>query len=373
MANPKVFIFAPADATGDSHDKLERAGCELALGEASWRTPMGNSENEVAALAEGAEAMMGTSIRSSPISRRVMESAGDNLRIVAKCTVGVDDVDVAAATEMGILVCHAPTEANCYGVAEGTVTMILSLLKKVRERDEATRAGKWREASLQGTFVARRTSDDYPGITLGIIGLGRIGKRVCELFAPWRFRIIACDPYVDEEAFIRVGAERVDFETVLKESDVVSMHVVHTPETAHMKGKAEFAMMKPDAVFINTARGACVDEPAMAEAIGTEKIAGAAIDVFETEPLPDTSPLRKLGDKIMMSAHMVSSNSGSGIHPGYQWATHSVMMALNGEVPDNVYNKEVIDRWKERFGDRRALSTNAPLEEEFRSPAVPAR
>ena len=371
MSNPKVFIFAPADATGDSHEMLERAGCELALGKANWRTPQGNTEGEIADLATGAQALLGTSIRSSPISRKVMESAGDDLRIVAKCTVGVDDVDVQAATEMGILVTHAPTEANCYGVAEGTVTMILSMLKKVRERDDATKAGTWRDEALQGTFVARRTADGYGGITLGIIGLGRIGKRVCELFAPWRFRIIACDPYVEDEAFKLVGAERTDLETVLKQSDAVSLHVIHTPETENMLGAKAFAMMKPGAIFVNTSRGACVDEPEMAAAIESGEITGAAIDVFEVEPLPADSPLRELGDKVMLSAHMVSSNVGSGIHPGYQWATHSVLMALNGEVPDNVYNKEVIDRWRERFGDKRALPTNAPLEEEFRSPGVP--
>ena len=371
MPNSKVFIFAPAGATGDSHDKLERAGCELTLGDANWHSPMGNNEDEVADMARGAQALLGTSIRSSPITRRVMESAGENLRIVAKCTVGTDDVDVQAATEMGILVTHAPTEANCYGVAEGTVTMILALLKKVRERDEATKGGKWRDAALQGTFVARRSSDDYPGITLGIIGMGRIGKRVCELFAPWRFRIIGYDPYVDEEVFTRVGAEKTDLETVLKESDVVSLHVVHTPETDKMIGTKEFAMMKPDAIFVNTARGACVNEPEMAVAIKTEEIAGAAIDVFADEPLPADSPMRELGDKVMLSAHMVSSNARSGIHPGYQWATHSVLMALNGEVPDNVFNKEVIDRWRERFGEKRALLTNESLEEEFRSPGVP--
>ena len=121
--NPKVFVFAPADATGDSHDKLEKAGCELTLGEASWHTPQGNSEDEICRMGEGAAAMLGTSIRSSPISRKVM-AASDDLRIVAKCTVGVDDVDVDAATEMGILVCHAPTEAHCHGVAEGAGGMM---------------------------------------------------------------------------------------------------------------------------------------------------------------------------------------------------------------------------------------------------------
>jgi len=113
----KVFIFAPADETGEMHRKLEQAGCELTLGKAGWHTPKGDNEEEMAALARDADALTGTSIRSSPITRRIMESS-DRLRIVAKYTIGVDDVDVDAATELGILVCHGPTESNWGGVAE---------------------------------------------------------------------------------------------------------------------------------------------------------------------------------------------------------------------------------------------------------------
>src|SRR5512146_912430 len=116
----KVFIFAPIDETGESHGKLETAGCSLLLGEASWHTPKGNNEDQMCKMAEGAVALMGTSIRSSPITRRIMQSAGPGLRIVAKFTVGVDDVDVDAATDLGIMVTHAPTESNWGGVAEGT-------------------------------------------------------------------------------------------------------------------------------------------------------------------------------------------------------------------------------------------------------------
>lgn len=358
--NPKVFVFAPADATGDSHDKLEKAGCELTLGEASWHTPQGDSEDEVCRMGQGAAAMMGTSIRSSPISRKVME-ASDDLRIVAKCTVGVDDVDVDAATEMGILVCHAPTEANCHGVAEGAVAMMLALLKKVRERDDSMKAGDWRKPELQGMYLGRRETDGYQGLVLGIIGLGRIGSRVCELMAPWKMRIIACDPYVDKDKFVRYGAEQVDLETVCRESDILTMHVTHTRETRKMMGAELFALMKPDAVFINTSRGAVVQEDALADALADGTIAAAAIDVFDDEPLPHDSPLMKLGDKVLLSAHMVSSNVKSGgLHPGYQWATRSVITALNGEVPDNVFNKEVIPAWLERFGGKKLLFGNEP-------------
>src|SRR2546428_4651754 len=173
MSAATVFIFAPVDEARDSHKKLEAEGCELRLGKASWDTPQGNSEPELVRMAQGAHALMGTSIRNVPISRRIMESSPE-LRIVAKYTIGVDDVDVEAATEMGILVCHGPTESNWGGVAEGTITAMLTMLKKVRERDRHLKdGGTWRDQQLQGTYFGSR-ADGYAGITIALIGLGRI-------------------------------------------------------------------------------------------------------------------------------------------------------------------------------------------------------
>jgi phosphoglycerate dehydrogenase-like enzyme len=150
---------------------------------------------------------MGTSIRHTPVSRRVME-ASQRLRIVAKYTVGVDDIDVEAATELGIMVCHAPTEANCFGVAEQTMAFLLAVLKKVRERDADVRAGKWRSPEHATTFLGRRESDGYAGITIGLVGLGRIGTRVAQLLAPWRVRIVAYDPYIPPANFPLAGVSR---------------------------------------------------------------------------------------------------------------------------------------------------------------------
>src|SRR5437899_402659 len=242
MSAATVFIFAPVDEARDSHKTLEAEGCGRGLGKASWDTPQGNSEPELIRTAQGTHALMGTSIRNVPISRKIMESSTE-LRIVAKYTIGVDDVDVEAATDMGILVCHGPTESNWGGVAEGTITAMLTMLKKVRERDRHLKDG--------GT---------------------------------WR------DP--------------------------------------------------------------CGQEPALIEALLRGQLGGAALDVFEEEPLALDSQLRNLGDTVLLSPHMVSSNVGSGLGPGIQWATQSVLRALRGEVPDNVYNKEVIPRWERRFGGK---------------------
>lgn len=351
MGATKVFIFAPADATGESHKRLKEHGCELVLGKASWETPYGNNEAEMAAMADGCDALVGTSIRSSPITRKIMGSSS-RLRIVAKYTIGLDDVDVDAATELGVLVTHAPTESNWGGVAETTITAMLAMLKKVRERDRHLKqGGLWRDQRLEGIYVGAR-ADGYPGITIGLIGLGRIGSRVASLLRPWKVRMLACDPYVPDSKFSDHGVERVELATLLRESDVVTLHVVLTRETRHLISAQQLALMKPTAILINTSRGHCVDEAALVEALQKGRIGGAALDVCEEEPLALESPLRQLGDKVLLSPHMASANVGSGLKPGIRWATESVLSALRGEVPDNVYNKEVIERWESRFGGK---------------------
>jgi len=351
MTPARIFVFAPVAEAEETHQRLEEQGCELILGKASWDMPQGNSEAEMVRRAAGCDALMGTSIRNSPISKSVMESS-DRLRIVAKFTIGTDDVDVEAATDLGILVTHGPTESNWGGVAEGTIAAMLTMLKRVRERDRHLKErGAWRDQRLQGTYVGSR-ADGYPGITLGLIGLGRIGSRVATLLRPWKVRILATDPYVPDVKFTEHGVQRVDLVTLLRESDVVSLHVVLTRETRHLIDAQQLALMKPTAMLINTSRGPCVREGALIEALLKGQIAGAALDVFEEEPLALDSSLRNLGDKVLLSPHMVSSNVGSGLGPGIRWAAESVLHALRGEVPDNVYNKEVIPRWEKRFGGK---------------------
>jgi phosphoglycerate dehydrogenase-like enzyme len=257
-------------------------------------------------------------------------------------------------------VTHSPTESNWGAVAEGTVALMLCLLKRLRERDAHLKAGgHWRDERLEGRYVGRREEDGYAGLVLGLVGLGRIGRRVARLLQGWDMRILACDPYVPDDAFAAAGVERTDYQTLLRQADVVSFHVVLTPETRHMLGAAELALMKRDAVLLNTSRGYVVDEAALVRALETGQIAAAGLDVFEDEPLASDSPLRRLGDKVLLSPHMISSNVGSGLKPGIAWATRSVLRALRGEVPDNVFNKDVIPRWRERFGGRNVLAPQA--------------
>jgi D-3-phosphoglycerate dehydrogenase / 2-oxoglutarate reductase len=350
MSKPKVFIFAPVNRMGASagaYEVFDDAGCEVTYGSASWHTPQGNNEDEMCEMAKRADALTGGSIKSSPITGKIMDSASE-LRIIAKCSIGVDDVDVDAATERGILVTHSPTESNWSGVAEGTVAILLTLLKKIRERDEALKQGLWRDPSLQGISVGRH-QDGYAGITIGIVGLGRIGRRFADLLAPWRVRILACDPYVEESRFILHNAQQVDLQTLLKESDVVSLHVVLTEETRQMIGAEEFSLMKQGAILINTARGPVVNTRALVAGLQSNHIAAAGLDVFEDEPLLADSPLLKMGHKVLLSPHMASSNLDGGLKQGIIWANRAVLDAIHGKLPEHVYNKEVIPKWRKRF------------------------
>lgn len=356
MARPKILVFAPLADTEPMMNLLGAHGYDLVLGDKSWQTPGGGNASEIARAARGAVALMGTSIRATPITREVL-LASSELRAVVKYSVGVDDVDIDAATDLGILVCHGPTEDNCFAVAENTIALMLSLLKKIRERDADVRSGKWREGRHAATYLGARTSDNYPGITIGLVGLGRIGTRVAQLLAPWRLRIIAHDPHLPPMAFMLAGVERVDFETLLRQADVVSFHATLTAETRNMLGAPEISLMKKGAIVLNTARGGMIDEVAIAAALREGRLGGVAIDAFEEEPLPMSSPLRGLGHDLILSPHAAAMTDTIELRAGAEWAGRSVHTVLSGRVPDNVYNKDAIPLWKARFAGK-DLSTS---------------
>ncbi len=356
---PKVLAFAPM---GDSHKFLQENGCEILLGKPEWHVPGGHHEDEVVEFAKGASALYGTSMRATPISRRILEASPD-LRIVAKGTVGVDEIDLDAAEDLGILVTHAPVESNWGNIAETTVMFILSLLKGQNIQDETIRGGGWWTEASQGVYVGSRGSDGYPGITLGIVGLGRIGGRVAQLMRPWNITILAYDPHIPEHRFLECGARPVDLETLLHESDVVSVHVVLTRETRNMIDAAEISLMKPSAYLINTARGGTVNEAALINALDSGQIAGAGLNAFEEEPLPPESPLRFMGKNVILRPHggsPPSSSATAGRSAGIntQWVNADVLKALRGDIPDHVYNVDVIPRWKSRFGGKNLFETS---------------
>jgi len=356
---PKVFMFAPA---GNSHELLQANGCEIQLGKDAWHEPGGDHEAEIVDMAKGAVALGGTSMRASPITRTVLEASRD-LRIVAKTTVGVDDIDVDAATEMGILVTHAPVESNWGNIAEVTITFMLALLKGLQRQDATIKQGGWWSEGSQGAYVGSRQSDGYAGITLGIIGLGRIGGRVAQLMRPWNIDILACDPYVPDYRFLEFGAKPVDLEILLRQSDVVTLHVVLNRETRHMISTRELSMMKPTAYLLNTSRGGAVDERALCDAIQEGVIAGAGLNAFEDEPLPEDSPLRGFGNNVLMRPHGgtplrtpgAEASVGRGAGQNTDWMNADILKALRGELPTHIFNHDVIPLWLERFGGKPIL------------------
>ena len=353
MTNPKVLIYTPMGDVDAKYGELEDAGCEITFGDPDWRRAFGATEEIVFPTAEGRDAIIGAVMRGFTFTHDFMARLPET-RIIAKLTIGYDDVDIDAAADLGILVTHAPTEANWGGVAEGTMTMMLTMLKRIREKDRHVREGGWREDSLAGTYLGAR-QDGYEGITVGIIGLGRIGSRLCDLLAPWRVNLIACDPYVDESKFAHHNARAVDMETLLRTSDVVTIHSNLTTETRHLISEAQFGLMKPTAILLNAARGPIVDEDALFFALDRNKIAGAALDVFENEPLDLQSPLRGLGDKVLVSPHMVSANKGASLEPAVPWAIKAAITAMRGEVPRHVVNENAIPKFLERFGGKSVL------------------
>jgi phosphoglycerate dehydrogenase-like enzyme len=350
LSRPKVLIYRPVDESGASHRLLSAAGCDVTVAAPSADL------SELTALAGNVDVLLGATFRGH--MDREFLSLSPRLRLVAKYTIGVDDVDVDAASALGVLVTHCPTEANWGGVAEGAVALMLAILKRVRERDRQVKAGGWREPPIYGTYVGKR-GDGYPGITIGIVGLGRAGTRVAELLKPWGARVLAADPYVEPGKFARHGVERVDLDTLLRESDVVTLHCSLTAETRGLLDERRLASLKPTAVLVNTARGAVVDLDALCNALEARALAAAALDVLPEEPVPRDARILKLGDRVLLSPHMVAANQGGTLGAAIPWAAEAVLAALRGELPERIYNTEAVALWHARFGGKSLLDSHA--------------
>ena len=351
VQQPAVVIYRPVDESEASHLRLLAAGCRLSLVPAD--------ENLAAALATAApvHAVLAASLKGQRLERADLE-ARPELRIIAKYTIGVDDVDVEAATDLGILVTHSPTEANVGGVAEGTMALMLALTKKLVPRDRHVRAGGWRSDSLRGTYLGAR-DDGYPGLTLGIVGLGRIGRRVADLVAPWKLTLLAADPYVEAPVFARHAAERVGLEELLRRSDIVSIHCELTAETERLIDAAALAQMKPGAILINTARGRIVDVDAVCDALDAGRLGGAAFDVLPEEPPPAGSRILAADERVILSPHMTAANIGGTLQAAVPWATDAVLDALAGKLPSHIYNEAAIGKWRRRFAGTSVLAEEA--------------
>ena len=252
-------------------------------------------------------------------------AAAPVLAVVARAGIGLDNVDVAAATARGVMVVNAPT-SNIVSAAEHAVALLLAAARHIPAADASLRAGEWRRSTFTGVEVA--------GKTVGIVGLGRIGVLVAQRLAAFDVSLIAYDPYIQPGRAAQLGVRLVSLEELLRESDFITVHLPKTPETVGLIGAAELAATKRGVILVNAARGGLVDEAALAEALASGQVAAAGIDVYGTEPCTD-SPLFRLPTTVV-TPHLGASTAEAQDKAGAAVA-RSVRLALQGEfVPDAV-------------------------------------
>jgi D-3-phosphoglycerate dehydrogenase len=256
-------------------------------------------------------------------------AAGRRLKVIARAGVGLDNVDVDAATRSGIIVCNAP-QSNVVSAAEHTVALLLALARNVPQSHGALVAGRWERS--------RWTGVELYGKTLGVLGLGRIGALVTERLQAFGMEVIAYDPFISPERAARLDVELLpSVEAVLGRADVVTIHLPRTPDTANLLDASRMALMKPRALLLNVARGGLVDEAALAEALRAGHLGGAALDVFAREPLTE-SPLFGLPN-VVVTPHLGASTSEAQDKAGTQVAEY-VNLALAGEFVPSAINMQ---------------------------------
>jgi D-3-phosphoglycerate dehydrogenase len=282
----------------------------------------------------------GVIVRSATTLGRGTVDAASDLQVIGRTGAGVDNIDVQAATRRRIPVCHTP-EANCSSVVEHTLALLLSLAKQLPAMDRAVRAGHF-EARYDYVAV------DLAGKTLGVVGMGRIGREVARrCLTALEMSVIAFDPYVEPQS-VAAKPERPDraihwtseLATVFERADFVTVHVPHTPQTRHLVGPDLIAKMRPTAYLVNTSRGPVVDEPALARALGEGKIAGAGLDVFETEPPDPANPLLALPN-VILTPHSAALTQECVARMAVH-AAQGVLDVLEGRRPRYVFNPEVL-------------------------------
>lgn len=275
----------------------------------------------VAAIAD-VDALM---VRSATRVDDEVLSAGRRLKVVARAGVGLDNVDVRAATQHGVMVVNAPT-SNIVSAAELAVGLLLAAARHVVPANEALRRGEWRRSRYTGVELYEKT--------VGIVGLGRIGVLVAQRLSAFGMRVVAYDPYVQAGRAAQMGVRLVALDELLAEADAISVHLPKTPETAGLIGDEQLHRVKPEVIVVNAARGGIVDEQALYSALKEGRVAAAGLDVFASEPCTD-SPLFEL-DNVVATPHLGASTAEAQEKAGVAVA-RSVRLALAGElVPDAV-------------------------------------
>jgi glyoxylate reductase len=262
--------------------------------------------------------------------------AAPRLRVVSNYAVGFDNVDVAAATARGVVVTNTPgvlTET----VADFAMALILGTARRLVEGDRYTRAGRW-----QSWMPMLLLGPDVHHATLGLVGLGRIGAAVAKRARGFDMTILYHDVVRREDLERELGLQHVPLDELLRRADFVSVHTPLTPETRHLIGTAQFGLMKPTAVLINTARGPIVDQEALYGALSTGRIAAAGLDVFESEPVPTDEPLLRL-DNVIVAPHIASASVETRTRMATM-AVENLLATLDGRRPPNLVNPEVWER-----------------------------
>lgn len=265
-------------------------------------------------------------IRSATTMDAEALAAAPFLKVVARAGIGLDNVDVAAATARGVLVVNAP-RSNIITAAEHALALLLAVARNIPAADASVRAGDWKRSQFTGVELADKT--------VGVVGLGRIGQLFAARVAAFGTNVIAYDPYLQPARAAALGIRLVDLPTLLADADVISIHLPRTPETLGLIGAAELAGVKPGVLIVNAARGGLIDEQALADALVDGRVAGAGIDVYVAEPLAADSPLRTAPNTVL-TPHLGASTAEAQDKAGTAVAK-SVKLALRGDfVPDAV-------------------------------------
>lgn len=281
----KVLVSDPVAAEGVAI--LRRAGLDVDV-----RT--GLTKDELVGIIGDYDAL---AVRSeTKVTADVLEAAG-KLKIIGRAGVGVDNIDVERATQKGVLVVNSP-EGNTIAAAELTVALLLSLSRNIAQAAQSLRGGEWKRSKYVGVEVY--------GKTVGVIGLGKIGREVAKRLLGMEMTVLAFDPFLSDEQAVQLGVRKVDLDTIYRQADYITVHVPKTKETAGMIGASQIAQMKDGVRLVNVARGGIIQESALLDGIQSGKVAGAAIDVWESEPTPPDNPLLPL-PQLVGTPHLGAS------------------------------------------------------------------
>jgi len=303
-------------------DKLAESTVAALGDQVEVRWVDGPDREKLLAAVPEADALL---VRSATTVDAEVLAAAPKLKIVARAGVGLDNVDVDAATERGVLVVNAPT-SNIHSAAEHALALLLSAARQIPAADASLREHTWKRSSFSGTEIF--------GKTVGVVGLGRIGQLVAQRLSAFGTHLIAYDPYVSPARAAQLGIELLTLDELLARADFISVHLPKTPETAGLIGKDALAKTKPGVVIVNAARGGLVDEAALADAVRSGHVRAAGLDVFSKEPCTD-SPLFEL-PQVVVTPHLGASTEEAQDRAGTDVAA-SVKLALAGEfVPDAV-------------------------------------